>query len=441
MIYPPQHPGPWQQFIKKPENSLLSIQESTRKYKKQLIYFENYRHQVSQGSRIVDFSLRKYIFTLDSNNIDPSISGSALPNSSIVVTDTTSGDSFKYTPTDIDIPNANEMLVEDNTVWIGYNFVFNVNTEDLDTAYKLRRLENFKVDFNNSNISYDIAEDIYVKSGSEQLRQGHGFDSDGDYIYIGSRGTDGDDLYTRGLRVAKVNKRDFNDIDVYHYPADTNTASGDYLVYYDGYIYVQSHGGYTQLKITKINANDLSDYTTFADNVTGQIGVAGVLQIYKNTIITTTGYFNNIRLLQYSLDGTLLQNKAILPEKAGTKPYDFLVPHNSTIFGNYMYISQTFSYTDFLKINLDTFNLESQSRISTTLSAFPTDDVAIGEDNNLYVPIVYYGGITPEQQVSPRIVKLNPTDVSITTVPTNITNPFGSFSIKTNEERNKQQPL
>jgi len=446
MIFTTPHPGSWQDFMRKPENSKLSIQEAKRKYNSQMLMFEQQystfiQQQLIQSQNFSggtkaqpDTSLDKYVFSLDPNNIDSSVTGSSAPNSTIVVTDVNTADSFRFTPDDFDFPNANEIIIQDDTMWIGYNFVFNVANEELDNAYKLVRLENVKINFNNNSISYDIAENILVKSGSEQLRQGHGFDKGDGYLYIGSRGSDGAGNYTRGMRIAKINEFDFSDIEVFHYPADSDTASADYLSYYDGYIYVQSNGGYTTNKITKINANDLSDYVTYTDTVTGLIGIAGVCEIYKGTIITTAGYTAaGVRLLQYSLDGVLLRNELIQPTTAGTKAYNFIIPHSSIIIDNYMYISNTYAYTDFMKINLDTFTLEGESRISTTLSAKITDDAAVGIDGNIYYGLEFSVFIPEEQQVSPSLVKVDPSDMSITTIIPMLTSSYAVSSIKTQE--------
>ena len=450
MIFTTPHPGSWQDFMRKPENNKLSIQEATRKYREQLLLFEQQYSTFIQQQQMVlslnlsggaktvtDTSLDKYVFSLDPNNLDPSVTGSSAPNSSIVVTDVNTADSFIFTPDDFDFPNANEIIIEGNTMWIGYNFVFNVANEELDNAYKLVRLENVKVNFNSNSISYDIAENILVKSGSEQLRQGHGYDKGDGYLYIGSRGTDGAGNYNRGMRIAKINEFDFSDIEVFHYPADSNTASADFLSYYDGYIYVQSNGGYTTNKITKINANDLSDYVTYTDTVTGLIGVAGMCKIYKGTILTTAGYTSaGIRLLQYSLDGVLLRNELIQPTTAGTKAYNFIIPHVSVIVGNYLYVGNYFAYTDFMKINLDTFTLEDESRISTTLNANITDDAAVGTDGNLYFGVEYTSFISEGQQVSSRLVKVDPSDMSITTITPMVSSSFTVSSIKTQESKN-----
>ena len=450
MIFTTPHPGSWQDFMRKPENSKLSIQEATRKYKEQLLLFEQQYSTFIQQQQLLqsqnfsggtkaqpDTSLDKYVFSLDPNNIDSSVTGSSAPNSTIVVTDVNTADSFRFTPDDFDFPNANEIIIEDDTMWIGYNFVFNVANEELDNAYKLVRLENVKINFNSNSISYDIAENILVKSGSEQLRQGHGFDKGDGYLYIGSRGSDGAGNYTRGMRIAKINEFDFSDIEVFHYPADSDTASADYLSYYDGYIYVQSNGGYSTNKITKINANDLSDYVTYTDTVTGLIGIAGVCEIYKGTIITTAGYTAaGVRLLQYSLDGVLLRNELIQPTTAGTKAYNLIIPHSSIIIDNYMYISNTYAYTDFMKIDLDTFTLEGESRISTTLNAQITDDAAVGIDGNIYYGVERTTFISEGQQVSTRLVKVDPSDMSITTITPMVSSSYAVGSIKAQELRN-----
>jgi len=41
MIFTAQHPGSWQEFMMKPENKALPIQEATRKYNSQMLMFEN----------------------------------------------------------------------------------------------------------------------------------------------------------------------------------------------------------------------------------------------------------------------------------------------------------------------------------------------------------------------------------------------------------------
>ena len=41
MIFTTQHPGSWQEFMMKPENKALPIQEATRKYNSQMLMFEN----------------------------------------------------------------------------------------------------------------------------------------------------------------------------------------------------------------------------------------------------------------------------------------------------------------------------------------------------------------------------------------------------------------
>ena len=58
MLFNINHPGLWKDFYKKPENKNLTIVEATKKYKKQLLLFENqytsflqYQHMIQLQHR------------------------------------------------------------------------------------------------------------------------------------------------------------------------------------------------------------------------------------------------------------------------------------------------------------------------------------------------------------------------------------------------------
>ena len=53
MIFTAQHPGSWQEFMMKPENKALPIQEATRKYNSQMLMFENQYSTFIQQQRLI----------------------------------------------------------------------------------------------------------------------------------------------------------------------------------------------------------------------------------------------------------------------------------------------------------------------------------------------------------------------------------------------------
>ena len=53
MIFTTPHPGSWQDFMRKPENNKLSIQEATRKYREQLLLFEQQYSTFIQQQQMV----------------------------------------------------------------------------------------------------------------------------------------------------------------------------------------------------------------------------------------------------------------------------------------------------------------------------------------------------------------------------------------------------
>ena len=53
MLFNINHPGSWKDFNKKPENKNLSITEVTKKYKKQLLLFENQYTSFLQYQRMI----------------------------------------------------------------------------------------------------------------------------------------------------------------------------------------------------------------------------------------------------------------------------------------------------------------------------------------------------------------------------------------------------
>ena len=59
MVFTTQHPGPWKEFINRPQNRNLPIMEVRQKYLKEQLDFENQlstylswnRHNIAQGGR------------------------------------------------------------------------------------------------------------------------------------------------------------------------------------------------------------------------------------------------------------------------------------------------------------------------------------------------------------------------------------------------------
>ena len=400
---------------------------------------------VGDGSELTDLyvpglkTVDDYIFTLQTPNLY-TITGSNAPSSSIIVTNL-SGDSFVHTPTEFGLPNANEMFIEDTTMWIGYNWTYNVyDSGSIDSAYKIVRLEDVTVDFDNSTLSYTVADNTYVSSSAGYFRQGSGNDISENYIFLSSIGAGEADIST-GFQIARISKYDFTDIEIYQYPNNADLKRGDTLKYYNGYIYVQSQERYTNLKITKINAYDLTDYSTIITGTSGLTGASGVLEIYKNQIITTTGYLDTgILLLKYTLDGQLVDSNTIIPP-TGSKEYDFNVPTTSTIKDNHLYITQLYSYTDVLKIDTDTLQLVDSLAISPTLMTYIASNIAIGKDGFLYAPAFPRAAAPSGSYNPPRLYKIDTTDLSFTEVFTLISGSFGSFTTKNQILRDLAKPF
>ena len=383
--------------------------------------------------------LDDYIITIQNNHLT-SVSGSSAPSSSLIITNL-SGSSFVHTPTEFGLPNANELFLEDSTIWIGYNWVDNVyNSASIDSAYRIVRLEDVVVDFDNATLSYTVAENTYVSASGGYFRQGHGNDVSENYIFLGSRGVDGAGAST-GFQLARIGKYDFSDIEIFQYPNDADTAVGDVLKYHNGYVYVQSQTGYSNLKVTKVNAFDLSDYNTFITGTSGLIGNPGVLEIYKNQIITTTGYLaSGILLLKYTLDGKLVDSNTIVPP-TGAKTYTYNVPHASIIKDNYLYITQVYSYTDVLKINADTLELVDSLAFSSTLNTQVTDDIAIGKDGYLYTPSELTTFFSLASQTPPKLYKVDTTDLSFTEATPIVSGSYGAYTIKNQTLRDQAKPF
>jgi len=58
MLFNINHPGLWKDFYKKPENKNLTIVEATKKYKKQLLLFENQYTSFLQHQRMIQLQHR-----------------------------------------------------------------------------------------------------------------------------------------------------------------------------------------------------------------------------------------------------------------------------------------------------------------------------------------------------------------------------------------------
>lgn len=383
-------------------------------------------------------TLDSYIFTLDTNN-GFVLTGSAAPQSSIVISDI-QGNNFRHTPTAFDFPNANEMWLEGTTMWIGYNWAFQVyNTASLDAVYRLVRLEDVVVDFDTSTLSYTVADDVYVTSGSEYFFQCHGNDESEDYLFLTSRGS-GVGYANIGFQAAKVNKYDFTDIEIFKYDPPTY-GMGEICRYYNGYLYVQCQNGYSQLKVLKINANDLSDYQQIITGPSGYIGVAGAIEIYKNQIYTVTGYQpTKLLLLKYNMDGQLLASSSIYPT-TGSFYYNQATPHSSTIKDNYWYITQTYSYSDILKIDIDTLELVDNLTLNPLLQTSITDDIAIGPDGNLWIGTEDNTFIPAGYRDTPKIYKVDLQTFTATKIADLNKSSFGTFSVKNQTLRDLYKPF
>lgn len=53
MIFTAQHPGSWQDFMRRSENKNLHIQEATRKYRQEMLLFENQYSTFLQQQRLI----------------------------------------------------------------------------------------------------------------------------------------------------------------------------------------------------------------------------------------------------------------------------------------------------------------------------------------------------------------------------------------------------
>ena len=58
MLFNINHPGSWKDFYNKPENRNLPITEATKKYKKQLLLFENQYTNFLQYQRMIQLQHR-----------------------------------------------------------------------------------------------------------------------------------------------------------------------------------------------------------------------------------------------------------------------------------------------------------------------------------------------------------------------------------------------
>ena len=279
-------------------------------------------------------SLDKYVFSLTLNQQNTDITGSAAPQSSIIVTDTSTNNSIIHTPTQFDFPNAMTLHLEDNTLWVGYNGGPDATlTGSAEFALKVVRLEDVVVDFSSSILSYNITENSPISSGSVYLNP-NSFDlvTDDQYLYISGRST------TDEIQLSKINKYNFSDTTLITLSSGSLWTTAVNKTYYNGYLYFHAQGGYSQLRVLRVNAQDLSDYTELIVGPSGTSGSSTTIQIYKNQLITTTGFAGTgFTILKYSIEGELLDSKLITPTTGG-KTYNFNIPNASIILGKYLYI-------------------------------------------------------------------------------------------------------
>lgn len=128
--------------------------------------------------------LNRYLFSVQasvvSSNLNYSLDDPATPRSKIHIIDGRTGDQL-FTHDPIEIPefkNANEILVIDNDIFIGYYWSWAQASE----TYRVAWLRNVRVNENESKLEYDEVE--YKDTG---VRLIHGMNADDEHIWLSSR--------------------------------------------------------------------------------------------------------------------------------------------------------------------------------------------------------------------------------------------------------------
>lgn len=349
--------------------------------------------------------LSGYVFAL---NTDP-------VRSSIVVLKQDGSTITNDLPELSDFVNANEILVEGSVIWIIYKW-----SGSGEYANRIVRLED--VSINGNSFTYTIAEDSEINNGVIDIRDIHGTCGNTDFIYASSR--------SNPVKVAKISKYNFNDIEIFEYPNDGNYKSGDICFYYDGNVYVQTTDfTYTdKVRVLKINDRDLSDYSLIINDSDGAASSPQYIGVYNGNIILCRGAFSkSFTIEEYNTQGELLRSSDLITYSSSVASG---VVHSGLIQNDSLFLATLFSKV-VLKINLTTLTkIESVEIPNST-----TDDLAIGKNGFIYVATENHDYGDPYIS-SPFIYKINPTTLDFSEVYEFETNCFSITSILTNELKN-----
>ena len=370
------------------DERIVRYNENRREQERRRIYESTsyYNKTFSTSSSGVIKYLSNYVFALASSET----------NSELVISNGST--LFTHTFNESEIPggliNANEMFVEGDNIWIVYNWNNGTN--------KIVRLENVKVNFASSKISYNIAEIKEITDGVNSAENIHGNDMNDEFMFFSCRITP--------TMVIKINKYNFNDLEILAF-TDNIYDHGDIIRYFDGYLYLHSMNGNSFIskpKVVKINANNLQDYEIIINETDSQDQRAGILNIYKGTIIITDGY-SDFKIKQYDLNGNFLREYLI---ESGL----FTLPHSSIIMDNMIYITVSFEdyinenlYPNIFKFNLDTFEVVDTGNLPG-YADLATDDTTMDRSGNWYVGTELVED--PSFDSRPVLFKINKDDLS-----------------------------
>jgi hypothetical protein len=346
--------------------------------------------KASAGTNNIEPNLSKFIFSLSVKAVD---------QCDIIAVSILDGEVFSHTPSTLDIPNfinANEILIEGNTIWVFYNFTF-----DNSSPAKVVRLENVYVDKADYSVHYKVGEIQELTIGGTTAYSVHGTTLDATHIYGTSR--------TTPTSVSKIPKYDMAALKIHTYPSSQGYNGGEVCHVYKDNLYIQltsATPSNTPFKLTKVNVHNFESSPIIIDDTDSGNSYAQVFALYNGYIIVVKGAFGIPQTFQkYTLEGELIQSVVIDPEMGNEGGY-----HSVAIKGNYGYFAGIYSKV-ILKVDLDTLTLVDAAVTSNST----TDDIAFGQDGYIYLTTEKfdYGGVNVSDSV---LYKVDPEDLSVQTL-------------------------